>query len=483
MDKHLQINDEPAYTDTLGHNELIEHLIQTLLECDPPYVIGVSGSWGSGKTSFLRKTWALMGGEFQIKDDEKRLNCCKELLGNNADGSNRYESLREKWKIKTNTKMPTEHGFSNWQVIWFNPWQHQFENNPLIALLHEIRAQYSITEKAKGVVSKSTNIATDAILEMLVNAAKSLSLGLAPKLDLDKIRQKGERYENQRFETALTSQTFSAYFEQAVNTIVKDKGRLLICIDDLDRCEGEVAYRLLESLKLYLNAKNCIFILGMDQNHLEKNLQPFKNKPRAARDYLDKMLQDRFVLPVPRDMKYYIHTLLDNRKIVDSHPELFTGTTIDELAETLNNNLPHNPRKIKLFLAVWQRYLELISKQKPVDSLDWRITVILCYLTVYEEPIYRSIELAPGKFASELLNFVRGTYPHGDPEDDIYHGLELPPNAPVASGGTSTGPTAAKYSPHYFWIASLINKVFISNPSVNQDETIRHHLIDSRKVN
>ncbi|MGH8547496.1 MAG: hypothetical protein ACRERU_02620 [Methylococcales bacterium] len=51
-------NDEPVYEDALGHYALARSVGHRVLQCNPPYVIGVCGSWGSG-TSFLRKVWAL----------------------------------------------------------------------------------------------------------------------------------------------------------------------------------------------------------------------------------------------------------------------------------------------------------------------------------------------------------------------------------------------------------------------------------------
>src|SRR5437660_12551615 len=61
----IKRNDEWDYADALGHNPLVVQIGHRLLSCYPPYVVGIGGSWGSGKTSFLRKLWAYLGGDIE----------------------------------------------------------------------------------------------------------------------------------------------------------------------------------------------------------------------------------------------------------------------------------------------------------------------------------------------------------------------------------------------------------------------------------
>src|SRR5437879_4456801 len=111
------LNDEAVYTDSLDHYEYAKQVGEQVRLCKAPYVVGVGGSWGAGKTSFLRKVWLYLGGE--PDDDEAK-------------------GRREDWF----GVLPST---DNLHLIWFNPWHHQFEASPVVALLHEIRRHFSVS--------------------------------------------------------------------------------------------------------------------------------------------------------------------------------------------------------------------------------------------------------------------------------------------------------------------------------------------------
>lgn len=489
----IKRNDEWDYADALGHNSMVRRIGHRLLGCEPPYVFGISGSWGAGKTSFLHKLWAYLGGDVEWEDGK-------------------FSSLdkagkRKEWFAEDPKEFTDRSRGRKIEMVWFNPWQHQFESSPLVALLGEIRQQFSIKHKLFNEAGKLIDVALHSTLNSMTDIAKDLKI---PVPSAKTVMERGREYEAEHFSTELGSQRFRDFFEGAIK-VVTQGGLLVIFIDDLDRCEGDVSYRLLEGLKLYLNAKNCIYVLGIDQQHLESSIaralsgekETWRYRP-LARDYLSKMFQSMFLMPVPRTVRDYIDLLLDrdegafhetlrnlfNIKVID-----FTTDDWLELVEALDLNLPHNPRKLKSFIASWKTHLDMlpVSPQNK-EKLDWRLTLILQYLAQFEEPLYRRVEQFPNFYNQYLLPFCQRqvTRPH-----PLFDGLEIPaeettvqaeigtategepgalgspPTVITSTSEKSDGQTLPE--PRFFWISRLINEVAKGQKTI-EPEVIRRHL-------
>jgi hypothetical protein len=489
----IRRNDEWDYADALGHYPLVSSIGHRLLSCQPPYVVGICGSWGAGKTSFLRKLWAYLGGEIEW-DDGKIANLDKRGQRNTWFGE--VEKDFDDWKRGKDV-----------ELVWFNPWQHQFEASPLVALLGEIRQHFSRKRKLFNEAGKLTDVAVHATLNSMTEVAKELKI---PLPTAKTVMERGQEYEAEHFSTVLGSQRFRDFFEGAIEIVTGKKGLLVIFIDDLDRCEGEVSYRLLEALKLYLNAKNCIYVLGIDQQHLESSIakalsgekETWRYRP-LARDYLSKMFQSTFHLPVPRTPTHYVDVLLDrdegvfHKKLRNLFGLNITDFATDDwpkLVQALGVSLPHNPRKMKAFIASWKTYLDVLTAPDgDADKLDWRLTIILQYLAQFEEPLYRRVEQFPNFYNQHLLPFCQGQLNRPHP---LFDGLEIAAEESVSATGIGSGYQSGALSaapsstgsgqlgnsdaqplpePRFFWISRLINEIAKEQKTI-EASIIRRHL-------
>jgi hypothetical protein len=139
--------------------------------------------------------------------------------------------------------------------------------------------------------------------------------------------------------------------------------RVLIIVDDLDRCAPAAAYRLLEAIKIYLNLESCVFLLGINQREVVRAIGDAKNSESAfatehrrdseirAAEYLEKLCSVIWKIPVPpRSARAeLVKSLLTPVPPTDVNP--LPAELVAEIATLISEYdcLPGNPRKIKAF--------------------------------------------------------------------------------------------------------------------------------------
>jgi hypothetical protein len=180
--------------------------------------------------------------------------------------------------------------------------------------------------------------------------------------------------------------------------IIASNLRLVVFIDDLDRCLPEQAIGVLEALKVFLDIRGCIFLLGVDREVIERgigvrykeftlaNTQADTDTfPIAGRDYLDKIIQIPFELP-PLE-----HTVI--QKFVTQRLQQQAGLSEEEIksiAYIMANGLQPNPRKVKRTLNTFRLLRELgrLLERTPQPTLLAKLVVIQSsFPHVYEQVV------------------------------------------------------------------------------------------------
>ena len=153
----MLVSDEPTLSDHLGHVPYDQLIGEQLASVQPPYVLGVCGGWGTGKTSFLRKLYAYLSGT----SDAAKIGCHGKVSSDFATA------------IQARKTMPQLNKPGGVHLVWFNLWHHQFEASPLVALLHAIRQQFHWSKKIFDELGKITNGVVYDGLSLLGELAKN----------------------------------------------------------------------------------------------------------------------------------------------------------------------------------------------------------------------------------------------------------------------------------------------------------------------
>lgn len=128
-----------------------------------------------------------------------------------------------------------------------------------------------------------------------------------------------DRQENKDLEETLRNniQEFHSNFEDLIGeTKIK---KIIVLIDDLDRCSPDTVIGTLEAIKLFLFTKNTAFVIGADERLIKYAVKRrFPEIPgdnaEVGRDYLEKLIQ--FPIRIPplnsAELATYINLLFTN---------------------------------------------------------------------------------------------------------------------------------------------------------------------------
>lgn len=439
--RHLSMshyrNDTWTLDDGLGLGRAGDQVARLVLEVDPPFTVGVTGKWGSGKTSVMRRAFVTLGGQ----PIEQRLMLSKDTP--KEVGSEGWQTWVHDSQLRPRP-LSWPKGLvdaaSGSLCVWYSPWQHQNEPNPLVPLIGEVRAQFTAWLTGRKKISdraRRAGLAVGVLLERAADVALSLHLGKPGQVATGTLDEMRKAWRSGADDDGLTGasdgQRFHLLFEDAVNELLEarteggklaDGARLVIFVDDLDRCDGSVVVRLLEIIKLYLGTRRCVFVLGLDDSAVLEALRAHRSPSEEGnREYLEKLFQATVSVPLPaeRQVRDAVAGQLGEHDIPradDGGAETLRETEDARalLAEDIERLLEPNPRKIKNFVnslcAAWGMHdCGSWIPGEPDFRLEARRFVALHYLRQFHRPVWRLIERQPE--AIRILLGVLNNQPGG----------------------------------------------------------------------
>lgn len=374
-DEPLGADKEPEF----GVRHIVDNLRHIALSCPTPYHIGVFAPWGAGKSTILEALRGLKATQrgvvhtiylnaWKYRHDSLRR---KFLL---TVAKHVHPSLGEILKQRMYTLVTGLADASEWRwsSLFNRKWWgevYKLIQLPIFLTVIALLVIFTIGFLQAFAELKASIWDQDGVWTWL---SKSLALMGTPVVvfflstllnTIGKIRVSDDSLDPKQ---QLTSQEqFEDQFLKALDRLGQND-RLVIIVDELDRCAPDQVLEVLETIKTFMNAPRCVFVVACDrdivQAALEKTLQPNGSR---AKEYLDKIFQLTVQLPPiqPSDMYTYALGLL-RANLGDRHKEILNAIIQGQALDVLIRTEVTTPRKVKRLLNDFLVRYALASKRE-----------------------------------------------------------------------------------------------------------------------
>ena len=354
-DKNIRNND------LLGTKPYVNTLLDIIQKAKSPFTIGLFGGWGTGKSSIIKTIEEKLNNEsitgtkvfvydaWKYSKDSFRRTFILQLKENfNLGAGEKYQNFYS----DKHEEIEGKAGISkNWwiylfifiiSIIFINLapkldgkefewWTFTISAfiSAIIVFIGKTFIEYKIS------ITKPKTFAPEQFEEVFVNAIQKIT---KPKL----LEEVGNWFKTEENKTIFAN-------------------RLVIVIDNIDRCHKELAFELLLTIKTFLEQKDkeIVFIIPIDESEIKKHIN---KEGYDGNEFLRKLFNTTLTIK-----KFSEDNLFEFTKKLQKSHKLDLN---DDVLSLISQEFTKSPRKIIQFLNVLQTEIKLAEEQEKND-LDW----------------------------------------------------------------------------------------------------------------
>ena len=352
-----------------------------------PSIVALDGEWGSGKSFFL-KCW-------------------------------------------TGEHLESQRGENNDQIVYFDAFKHDYLDDPFVSLTGTVidriwtekdeSLDKNIERKKKlqkiaMVVGKSAAritlaYATCGISEIISSSEISETLKFAGKKVLDEASQGANEYIDSDQNSKEVDKLWDIHyakisamekFRTTLKEIIEPENnnpiKLIIIIDELDRCRPDYALSVLEIIKHFFNIKGICFILGVNLSGLENSVRARYGDRIDASEYLQKFYSYKVRLPdqtngTPNCIHYFDHLF----KTADPLIQEKTKNYHNNIKKYLKNYIFESPMTLRMIERIFTSLILVPHSEINSSSygntidIDHRTLIALIIINICAPEIYEKM--------------------------------------------------------------------------------------------
>lgn len=267
--------------DTIERNASIFNFIRILDSLEDSCSIALEGNWGSGKTFFVKQT--------------------KMILDAFNQSSTKMDKTQKKDVIEAYTRscisvMPE---VPSQVCVYYDAWKNDNDDDPVLSLVYTILQDVGnkfYFDKDVPFIKLAANI-----------------------LDFFKGRNWSDIIDTLQTGNYLDALQESKKLERSIaeflDSLLAERGnRLVVFIDELDRCKPSYAVKLLERIKHYFSNDRITFVFSVNIYELQHTIRKFYGDNFNGGRYLDRFFDLRISLPPVNLEKFYQSINFGNEK-------------------------------------------------------------------------------------------------------------------------------------------------------------------------
>lgn len=257
--------------DAISRNTDIFRFIEILTSLEDSCSIALDGRWGSGKTFFVKQVKMVLDAHNDFVEKEDNTN---------------IEDVR---RVRALHYQGNEPEMDPQVCVYYDAWENDSDEDPVLSLVYTILKSVNsdFSFKSTSFIDIASNILEIFEGKNISNTIKSL---------------KG----NDPLATLKKEKDVAMLVEDFLTSLLPEKGnRLVVFVDELDRCKPTYAVRLLERIKHYFCNDRITFVFSVNICELQKTIRQYYGSDFDGSRYLDRFFDLRISLAPPDMDKFY----------------------------------------------------------------------------------------------------------------------------------------------------------------------------------
>lgn len=249
--------------DAINRNQELCDFMKFIDNVEGHVNLSIDGYWGSGKTFFVKQAVMIL--------DYYRNGL--------SDENEQLKQILEKPPFKD---LVMKNTFS---TVYYDSWLNDDHGDPLLSLIYSIIKQSDVI---------SNNAAKKSAISGKVNKLVEAGLGLCGiRMDIESLFKSPESYTKKIDDSEHMKDLINQIFD---DLIVESSSKLIIFVDELDRCKPNYAVQILEKIKHFFDDDRVVFVFSTNKNELTHTISNHYGANFNGTLYLNRFFDFQFSL-------------------------------------------------------------------------------------------------------------------------------------------------------------------------------------------